>query len=63
MARTDAMQFVDRMKADPEFRQKVLKEKAREGLDAFLHGEKMVFTRRELIFAMAECMAQMEQQK
>jgi predicted ribosomally synthesized peptide with nif11-like leader len=58
----DARRFVARMKEDAEFRMKVSQTTGPEDLGLFLRGEGMLFDQRELVGAMAECMAQMEQQ-
>jgi predicted ribosomally synthesized peptide with nif11-like leader len=58
----DARRFVDRMKEDNGFREKVLTTTGPEGLASLLRSEGMRFDERELVGAMAECMAQMEQQ-
>ena len=58
----DARKFVVKMREDRVFREKVLQTKNSEDLSLFLSGESMLFDQRELAGAMAECMAQMEQQ-
>ncbi len=58
----DARKFVDKMREDRVFREKVLQTKNPEDLAFFLRGESMLFDQRELAGAMAECMAQLEQQ-
>ncbi len=58
----DARKFVDKMREDRVFREKVLQTKNSEDLALFLRGESMLFDQRELAGAMAECMAQLEQQ-
>ena len=58
----NARKFVAKMKEDSGFRQKVAQAIGPEELDSFLRGEGMLFNRQELVGAMAECMAQMEQQ-
>ena len=58
----DARNFVEKMREDLVFREKVLQTKNPEDLALFLAGERMSFDQRELAGAMAECMAQMEQQ-
>ncbi|MCP4576817.1 MAG: Nif11-like leader peptide family natural product precursor [Deltaproteobacteria bacterium] len=58
----DARNFVEKMREDRVFREKVLQTENPEDLALFLRGEQMRFDQRELAGAMAECMAQMEQQ-
>jgi len=58
----DARNFVEKMREDRVFREKVLQTKKPEDLALFLRGERLSFDQRELAGAMAECMAQMEQQ-
>lgn len=58
----DARKFVVKMRDDQEFRKKVLHTTNSEDFAIFLHGESMLFNQCELAGAMAECMAQMEQQ-
>ncbi|MFA4915696.1 MAG: Nif11-like leader peptide family natural product precursor [Syntrophales bacterium] len=57
----DARNFVFKMKENREFRQKILQAKNPEDLASFLREERLVFDQRELVGAMAECMAQLEQ--
>ncbi len=57
----DARIFVAKMREDRIFREKVLQTKNKDDLDLLLHGEGMFFDQHELVGAMAECMAQMEQ--
>jgi predicted ribosomally synthesized peptide with nif11-like leader len=57
----DARKFVARMKEDSEFRKKITQADGQE-LDTCLCEEGMLFTQKELIGAMAECMAELEQQ-
>ena len=58
----DACRFVAKMKENPEFRNKVAQAIGPEEFDSFLRGEGMLFNQQELVGAMAECMAQLEQQ-
>lgn len=58
----DARSFVEKMREDRIFRDKVLETKNPEDLALFLRTEQMRFNQRELAGAMAECMAQLEQQ-
>jgi len=58
----DARNFVGKMRDDRVFREKVLQTKNPEDVALFLRGERMSFDQRELAGAMAECMAQLEQQ-
>jgi len=48
------------MKEDHQFRQKALETAGPEDLSWFLHDEGLAFSQRELVGAMAECMAQLE---
>jgi hypothetical protein len=57
----DAREFVVKMREDRNFREKVLQTANPEDLTLLLRGEMMIFDQRELVGAMAECMAQMEQ--
>jgi hypothetical protein len=59
----DARKFVVKMREDKNFREKVLQTINPEDLALLLRGESMLFDQRELAGAMAECMAQMEQQQ
>ena len=56
-----ARSFVEKMKDHPEFRDKVTQTKSLEELAMLLRGEGLAFDQRELVGAMAECMAQMDQ--
>jgi predicted ribosomally synthesized peptide with nif11-like leader len=58
----DARKFVARMQEDTAFRRKVAQMEGPEELSSCLCGEGMLFNQQELIGAMAECMAQMEEQ-
>jgi predicted ribosomally synthesized peptide with nif11-like leader len=57
----DARNFVMKMREDREFRENALQTGSPEELASFLRGAGMRFDQRELIGAMAECMAQLEQ--
>jgi hypothetical protein len=57
----DARNFVAQMRDNVEFRDKVLQTRELDDLSAFLRGEGLAFNQRELVGAMAECMAQMDQ--
>lgn len=61
MPTDDARRFVVRMREDRKFRKKVLQTVTHEDLDTVLQGEGMLFDKRELAGAMAECITQMEQ--
>ncbi len=58
----DARKFVVKMREDRGFRGKILQTESSEDLASFLRDESMQFDQRELAGAMAECMAQMEEQ-
>lgn len=60
MPLNDARRFVVKMREDHDFRKKTLEATGPEDLASFLHEEGLLFDQRELIDAMAECMAQME---
>lgn len=62
MSLNDARRFVLKMKEDHRFREKALEVAGPEDLAAFLHAEGLQFDQRQLVGAMAECMAQLEQQ-
>lgn len=57
----DARSFVEKMRDNLEFRDKVLQTNNLDDLTSFLRGEGLAFDQRELVGAMAECMAQMDQ--
>lgn len=61
MSLNDARSFVVKMREDHSFRNKVLEAKGSEDLAAFIHAEGLLFDQKELVGAMAECMAQLEQ--
>lgn len=58
----DARSFVVKLRENREFRKNALQTKNLDDLALFLRGEGLRFDQRELIGAMAECMAQLEQQ-
>ena len=62
MPLNDACRFVAKMREDHNFRKKALETTGPEDLASFLHAEGLLFDQRELVGAMAECMAQLEQQ-
>lgn len=62
MSITHARTFVERLKEDYDFRNKALTTSGTEELVAFLQTENLVFTQRELVGAMSECMEQQELQ-
>ena len=62
MPLNDARKFVAKMREDHIFRKKALEATGPEDLVSFLHAEGLLFDKRELVGAMAECMAQLEQQ-
>lgn len=62
MSLDDARNFVVKLRENREFRKNALQTKDLEDLALFLREEDLLFDQRELIGAMAECMAQLEQQ-
>lgn len=60
MSLEHAHQFVSRMKEEREFRLAVSSSKDSLSLDAYLKRQGYEFDRRELIAAMAACMAELE---
>ena len=62
MSLNDARKFVDKMKDDHNFREKVMDTSSPEDLSLLLYAEGLKFDQRDLAGAMAECMARMEQQ-
>lgn len=62
MPLNDARIFVTKMREDHNFRKKVLDASGPEDLSSFLHSVGLQFDQRELAGAMAECMAQLEQE-
>ena len=63
MSITNARRFVARLREDRAFRNKALDTSGPEELTALLQTEGLIFDERELVEAMAECMAQLEVQK
>jgi hypothetical protein len=57
----DARSFVEQMRDNLEFRDKVWQTNELDDLTSFLRGKGLAFDQRELVGAMAECMAQMDQ--
>ncbi len=57
----DARSFVEQMRDNLEFRNKVMQTKELEELASFMRAKGLAFDQRELVGAMAECMAQMDQ--
>ncbi len=62
MPLNDARRFVAKMRDDRNFRNQVQNAEIPEALTLLLNGEGLLFDQRELVWAMAECMAQMEEQ-
>jgi predicted ribosomally synthesized peptide with nif11-like leader len=60
MSINNARKFVERMKEDYNFRNKILATSDLEEFSSFLHAEDLIFDKRELVEAMAECMRQLE---
>jgi hypothetical protein len=60
MSINNAREFVEKMREDRNFRNKVLETSDLEELSLFLHAESLVFDKRELVGTMAECMQQLE---
>jgi len=61
MSLDDARNFVVKLRENREFRKNALQTKSLADLALFLREEGLRFDQRELIGAMAECMAQLEQ--
>lgn len=62
MSLNDARSFVVKMREDQRFREKILEVAGPEDLAAFLNVEGLQFDQIHLVGAMAECMAQLEEQ-
>jgi len=62
MSLNDAREFLTKMKEDRNFRKFMLNSKSQEDVGSFLHTQDLLFDQRELIIAMAECMAQLDNQ-
>ena len=60
MSINNARKFVEKMREDYNFRNKVLATSGQEELSSFLHTENLIFDKRELVGAMTECMQQLE---
>jgi predicted ribosomally synthesized peptide with nif11-like leader len=60
MSRESAQQFVSRMKDDKEFRIAVQRTADTAALNDYLRGKGFEFNQRELVGAMAACMAELE---
>ena len=62
MSLNNARRFVEKMREDQSFRNKALQTTGQEDLSSVLQAEGLIFDQRELVVAMAECMAQLEMQ-
>ena len=60
MSINNARKFVVKMREDYNFRNKVSATSDLKELSSFLHAENLIFDKRELAKAMAECMQQLE---
>ena len=60
MSLQNARRFVERLREDHEFRNRTLQTEGPEEFSAFLAAEGLLFDQRDLVEAMAECMAQLE---
>ena len=60
MSLDNARRFVEKMREDQSFRNKALQTTGQEDLSSVLQAEGLIFDQRELVVAMAECMAQLE---
>ena len=60
MPLSDARKFVEKMREDQNFRKKALDAAGPVELALFLQSEALIFDQKDLIDAMAECMAQLE---
>lgn len=60
MSTNNARKFVEKMREDHNFRNKVLATSGQEELSSILYAESLIFDKRELVGAMAECMQQLE---
>jgi predicted ribosomally synthesized peptide with nif11-like leader len=63
MSVNNARRFVEKLREDQNFREKALGTADSEDLLLFLQEEGIPFNQRELVEAMAECMAQMAPQE
>ncbi len=62
MPLNDARKFVAKMRDDSNFRDKAQNAETPEELTLLLNVEELKFDQKELVGAMAECMAQMKEQ-
>ena len=62
MSLNNARRFVEKMREDKSFRNQVLQTTGPKELSSLLNAENLVFNKRELVGAMAECMQQLELQ-
>jgi len=62
MSINNARKFVEKMREEHNFRDRVLATSGPEEFSSFLYDEDLVFDKRELAEAMAECMRQLELQ-
>ena len=62
MSTNNARKFVEKMREDHNFRNKVLATSSQEELSSILSAESLIFDKRELVGAMAECMQQLKLQ-
>lgn len=60
MSLTNARIFVASLKENGDFRSRALTTSNTEELVEFLRSEKLIFTQRDLVVAMTECMEQQE---
>lgn len=60
MSLESAQQFVSRMKEDKEFRIRILQTDDSVALNVYLRGLGFEFNQRQLVGAMAECMADLD---
>ena len=60
MPLNDARKFVEKMREDHNFRRNALDAAGPAELASFLQSEALIFDLRDLVGAMAECMAQLE---
>jgi predicted ribosomally synthesized peptide with nif11-like leader len=60
MSLSNARRFVEKMREDNSFRNRILESKGTEDLSSILDQEGLAFDQRELVGAMAECMDQLD---
>jgi predicted ribosomally synthesized peptide with nif11-like leader len=60
MSLSNARRFVEKMREDNSFRNRILESKGTEDLSSILEQEGLAFDQRELVGAMAECMDQLD---